>query len=253
MKNPATIYCLGDSHCNFFSGQDTGFVAGSEGKHVFPFFKVYHLGPILAYNLVKTGSTTGGREKLFATLKDKVPPGARVLLSFGEIDCRAHLIKQAEQTGQPLEAIVKQCLDRYFVVIEEVRALGYTVIVYNAPPSSLRPNFTNYPSYGSAVERNHVTRLFNADLGARCAAAGIYFLHTFPDIVRWPGASTRRCFFDHIHISQRAMPATLRRLAEMFPGEDFSAPAYWRRTLWLARLLPRYRLIFSDATLAKSS
>jgi len=61
VKSPAVIHCLGDSHVCFFSGQDRIFQAGLPAKNILPFFRAWHLGPALAYNLVKPGSTSGGR------------------------------------------------------------------------------------------------------------------------------------------------------------------------------------------------
>ena len=253
MNPPAVIHCLGDSHVCFFSGQDRIFQAGLPAQNILPFFRAWHLGAALAYNLVKPGSSSGGREKLFAALRDRVPPGARVLLGFGEIDCRAHLLKHAEDSRQPLESVVAECVERYFRVIEEVRALGFDVLVYNAPPSCRRPNKSEYPSHGTALQRNHVTRLFNARLAARCSAARIPFLHTFDDLVPPNSASREYYFMDNIHLAQRAMPATIRRLGDLFPGEDFTPPPAWSRAVFLSRLLPFRKVRFPDAPAAGKS
>jgi hypothetical protein len=244
VKPPAVIHCLGDSHVCFFSGQDRIFQAGLPAQNILPFFRAWHLGPALAYNLAKTGSTSGGREKLFAALCDHVPPGARVLLGFGEIDCRAHLLKHAEQSARPLNEIAGECAGRYFQVIEEVRALGFSLIIYNAPPSCRRPNKSEYPSHGTGRERNHVTRLFNTALAARCSAAGLPFLRNFDDLVPPDGLSREYYFMDHIHLAQRAMHVTLRRLAELFPDEDFAPPLAWRRAVFWSRLLPFRKVRF---------
>jgi hypothetical protein len=251
VKPPAVIHCLGDSHVCFFSGQDRIFQAGLPAQNILPFFRAWHLGACLAYNLVKTGSSSGGREKLFAALRERVPPGARVLLGFGEIDCRAHLLKHAAQNSRPLEEVVAECVDRYFSVIGEVRALGFDVLVYNAPPSSRRPNRSTYPSFGTGRERNHVTRLFNTALAAHCSVVRLPFLNNFDDLVP-PGAPTREYhLMDHIHLAQRAMPATLRRLGELFPAEDFTPPPAWTRAVFWSRLLPFRKVRFPDSSVAQ--
>jgi hypothetical protein len=249
MKPPTVIHCLGDSHCCFFSGQDRIFQSGLPAQHALPFFRVYHLGAALAYSLVKSGSQSGGRDKLFSSLRERVPPGSRVMLCFGEIDCRSHLIKRAEETPSPLADVAGECVDRYFGVVLEVRALGFDVLVYNAPPSSRRPNRSPYPSYGSAAARNQVTIYFNNHLAARCAAEGIPFLANFPDLVPAGGASRESCFYDNIHLSQRGMPATLRRLGALYPAEDFTPPPAWKRAVFWARFVPFYKVKFPDSAL----
>jgi hypothetical protein len=196
--------------------------------------------------LIKPDSSTRGREKLFEALEQKVPTGGRVLLSYGEIDCRAHLLKHAEETKRPIAEVVDECVERYFRVIEEVRGRGYELIVYNAPPSGRRPNKSHFPSHGTCLERNAVTRLYNTALASRCVEARIKFLGTFDDLVPTSGWSREYYFWDHIHVGQRAMPVTLRKLGQLFPKEDFTPSAAWQRAVFWSRLLPRKRVRFDE-------
>jgi lysophospholipase L1-like esterase len=219
------IHCIGDSHSCFFIGRDKITVGYPSEESVFPFFRVFPIGPALAYNLCKEGTSSRGRENLFAVLEHQVPPGGWVLMSFGEIDCRAHLLLQAEKQGRPWGEIVTECVARYFQVIQEVAARGFQVIVYNATPAarrraSYRPGRTqSFPTYGTPRERNRVTREFNEQLSRRCAEAGIRFLRNFDALVE-PGGLTRRdMMFDGLHLSQKAMDFTLRRLNALLPPE----------------------------------
>lgn len=223
----APIYCLGDSHVCLFSGQDAiqpGWPAPAED--LLPYFVTCHLGGSLAYNLTRSGTKSLGRENLFGALQKTVPPGQTVLLSFGEIDCRAHVIKQAAKRQVPLETVVAECLENYFHVVREVQALGFPVIVYNAVPSAIpRPRKTtredDYIAVGSLPERNAAIRAFNAGAKQRCAACGAKFLETAPAFVTAEGRAISWYYFDAIHLSQRAMPATLRALAALFPERNY--------------------------------
>lgn len=226
--NPITpIYCLGDSHVCLFSGQDAiqpGWPTRSED--LLPFFVTCHLGGVLAFNLPRPGTTSRGRENLFAALQKTVPAGSTVLLSFGEIDCRAHVLKQAAKRGVPLETVVAECLENYFQVVREVQALGFSVIVYNAVPSAIpharkTTRDDDYIAVGSLSERNAAIREFNAGAKRRCAECGVKFLETAPAFVTAEGKVVSWFFFDAIHLSQRALPVTLRALAALFPERNY--------------------------------
>ena len=219
------IYCIGDSHVSFFAGRDTIqplWPARSEDS--IPFFRSFRLGPVLAYNLCKTGTTTKGREALLDVLK-AIPGGSTVLLCFGEIDCRAHMLKQSIQQRRSLENIVSECVDRYFGVVQEIRSMGYQPVVWNAIPSTTRDDMhslVNFPVYGTCLERNHITRLFNQYLSTLTESEGIKFISIFDELVNEHGL-TRTEYYqqERIHLSQKAMPLTIQKLvtAGIISGE----------------------------------
>ena len=85
------IYCVGDSHVSFFSGVNLIQPLFPEKSiDYYPYFKTARLGPALAYNLCEEGTQSLGREKLFDFLQKRHVSDC-ILLSFGEIDCRAHI------------------------------------------------------------------------------------------------------------------------------------------------------------------
>lgn len=178
-------------------------------------------------NLQRSGTRTQGREKLFELLHGEIPPGATLLLSFGEIDCRAHLIRQAETQQVSVQVVVDACLDAYFKVVRELLALGHSVIVYNAVPSSPKTRIlrarseARYTTYGTRAQRDEVIRRFNLGARTRCLDCGAKFLGTATDLTNRRGKALRWYFFDSIHLSQRAMPVTLARLAAMLPAMGF--------------------------------
>ena len=75
------------------------------------------------------------------------------MLCFGEIDCRCHIVKQADKRKVPTEMVVKDCVNNYFEVIDELNQLGFKVFIWNAVPTAESFN-TDYPIYGSHLERN---------------------------------------------------------------------------------------------------
>jgi len=246
------IYCIGDSHTSFFSGADRIQPDWPKDPDAFlSLFQVLKIGSPLAYSLSHEGSRTRGRERLFEVLENVVPMGSYVLLSFGEIDCRAHVLKQAAKAGVSVEAVIANLVEGYFSVVREVAALGYEVIVYNAIPSRLKaPTKSSqdpeYIAIGTCLERNRVTRLFNQRLSDQCLAHGIGFLSTFDALVDSNGMTNTWYYFDTIHLSQRAMPLTLQALSERFPDWEIGPidsirPNAWSR--WLDRICKRTRRI----------
>lgn len=255
------VHCIGDSHTCFFSGEDALQAPWpAPAPDSLPWFKTHHLGPALAYNLSRTGTRSGGRERLFEVLARDVPPGAPVLLSFGEIDCRAHLPKQAALQQRPLREIVDACLDEYFKVVTEVAALGHPVIVYNAVPSRAKSRSgrqrrdDDYTAFGSVRERVAAIRHFNAGAKSRCDGHTVRFLETHSHLCDRRGRGLGWYFLDSIHLSQRAMPATLHALAGLFPEWrlDFPPPvrpsALQRLDDWLAKRTRRVGRELAKAT-----
>ncbi len=225
MDNDFVIHCIGDSHVNFFTGYDSVQIDPESNmiKNKYQFFKIYWIGPVLAYNLCMENTTTKGREKLFELL-EYFPAGSNLMFCFGEIDCRAHIIRQAEKQEREPEDIVKNVVDRYFSVLKEVREAGYNVIVWNVIPSA--PNDINsrlnmskeYLFHGTWEERNAVTRQFNKRLKLLIKKEGdMFFLDFFDKLMNSDGTvKTEYYCKDDIHISQEAMPIVLEELSNGF-------------------------------------
>ena len=222
VSNPL-IYCIGDSHASFFAGTDR--IQPNWPTEVdcyLPLFKVLKIGSSLAYSLSVEGSRTRGREQLFEVLDTSVPQGAQVMLIFGEIDCRAHVLKQAARRSVPVSVVVEELAQNYFSVVEEAFAMGYEVIVYNAIPSRIKAptksrQDPDYIAIGSCLERNAAAKLFNQRLAEHCSEKGIRFLDIFDALVHRNGITNTWYYFDTIHLSQRAMPIVWNALREICP------------------------------------
>src|SRR5574342_365356 len=185
------IHCIGDSHASFFSGEDVVQPQWpAQALNCLPQFRSYRLGAVLAYNLCKPNSTSKGREKLFEVLKT-LNPGSKVMMVFGEIDCRIHITRRWLAEGGTAERAVEPCLDRYCSVIDEVWKQGFQVLVWNVVPPSLRAPTNRV--VGSYRERNAITVAFNEGLRKYW---GEWFVSVPLDSVD---------LFDENHLSQKAM------------------------------------------------
>ncbi len=215
------IHCIGDSHCSFFSGCNKIQPKWpQESEQKIQFFKVYRLGAVLAYNLCKLGTRMKGRENLLSILNNVIPPKSKVLLCFGEIDCRAHILVQASLQRKSYKEVTDICVDRYFSVIKEVQEKGFEVIVWNVIPSAPVNTIGNreYPVYGTCYERNMVTKYFNECLERKLDKEDIHFINIFDHLVSEDGITKQHCLYDTVHLAQNAMPFVFDELAKKFPA-----------------------------------
>jgi hypothetical protein len=209
------IYCIGDSHASFFSGYDRIQPSWpNKSTNKFSFLKNYRLGPVLAYNLCSFKTRSRGREKLFYILTHLIPLGSKVLFCFGEIDCRAHLLKQAEIQKREVHEIIRECVERYLSVIQETKKKGFDVIVWNVMPSGIIDDALekDYPFYGTNVERNRVSKYFNEYLKQKLEKFNILFIDIFDKLVFENLETKDSYYFDGVHLSQKAMPYFLNKL-----------------------------------------
>ena len=201
------IHCIGDSHSAVFSGKE-------EMQPIWPqrsddkteYFKSYRIGPATAYQL---------ETKIF-TIDEIINTSVNVhndyvLFCFGEVDIRAHLIKQMEIQNKPMKDIVKECVDKYFNVLLRYKNLGVKTIAWG-PIASWHDSkvYTGGPSFGTMIERNNTTKEFNRYLEELCIKNDVLFVsifdkmtdvdnNTIPEYLdNWEGS--------HMHLSQTAMP-----------------------------------------------
>lgn len=229
------IHCIGDSHVSFFSGTDRLVPVWPERSvDRLPFFRTYRVGPALAWNLGRLETTARGREQTEEILRTAVPPGAPVLFLFGEIDCRYHLLKQAEKQGREVSELARECAEAYFHAAVAMAGANRTgSVFFCTPPASSTKRMEGpceaFPTTGSCVERNRVTGWFVERLGALCEEAGIPFVNLYSPVVgRKTGRTLSRYYRDEVHLAQRAMPLALAALRRAWPAFDGRLPLSYR-------------------------
>ena len=205
------IHCIGDSHSAVFSGEEKMQPEWpNRSNDTTEFFKSYRIGPATAYMLAN-------KKPIIDNILNNIVinKGDKIMFCFGEVDIRAHVIKQAELQNRLREDIVKEIIDAYSKVILDYKNKGYDMIVWG-PIASWHPYkpYTGGPSFGSCIERNLVTKYFNELLENFCVNNNIEFVTIFPDMIdqfnitkpeyldNWEGS--------HMHLSQSAMPLILK-------------------------------------------
>lgn len=169
-------------------------------------FRAFHLGPALAFNLNKYGTSTMAREKAEFLLKyrfiDKNQP---VLCAFGEIDCRVHVLRQAEKRGGDFRPVVDEIASCYLEFLKYL-AREHQVYVWGAVPSQsdtseINPNF---PRYGTEIQRNLATEYFNGTMKNICNEHGFKFVSIFSSLIDSNYRTKREYIADGCHLSQKA-------------------------------------------------
>ena len=149
------IYCVGDSHVEVFYCVNNSQLCSQK-------FEIYHMGPFLAYTVGDRG-----HENYQKTMKQisSFTLGSEILLSFGEIDCRAHILRQSEKRSVSVLSVVEEVVHIYENIIRDVSDKGYKVIVWCPIATANVDCFewndkAEFPRYGKAVVRNEITKHF---------------------------------------------------------------------------------------------
>lgn len=190
-RSEKTTVILGDSHVNFFSGNETlTFEPIGNNVNICPQkndipFTVVHCGPCLAYNSNRYGSTNGFREKAEWITDHFMNRDARVVLCLGEIDLRVHVLKQAEIQKCDYEIVVDSIIENYMSFMKSLRNSGHEVFCWG-PIATQKDNcpVDKYcPRYGCETDRNRATAYFNTKLKEECSGNGITFMSIFEQII----------------------------------------------------------------------
>jgi hypothetical protein len=207
---------IGDSHSLFFdvhgtSGRMPFAKFTSEDWRRFPEvanfnFEVHYLGPVLAKSLTEKQSTLMARKQILDILEStKIK---NVLFSFGEIDCRFHVVERLNK-GRDLS--LEQTIDsirvtvcRYASFLFEVKSMGFNVFTWGPIATNQHTvDYPGYPNYGNIQTRNHRYLAFYKEL-CRICEGHIKNLTVFDKLIDENFESKREYYGDEVHITKEA-------------------------------------------------
>lgn len=222
------VFVLGDSHTLFFSGDDSfhqirhrrvGFWRPRyimRGLDLLPCFRTRHLGPATAWRAFDYGSSTRAREKIDVLLRRELKPGDRVLLSFGEIDCRCHIPKTV-MAGTPITDAVLLTIERLFKLTRHLGARDLQVAIWGpAMVATMPTDVAGHPleAVGPLELRQEITRAFCEQLRQVGSTEEIPCVSLFGTFHKWNEPAPPESFCDGFHLSQQMMPRALRALLD---------------------------------------
>ncbi len=146
------IYCFGDSHINFL-------------KMVSNDFSIHWTGSLIAYNLNnKIEAIDDFIKRTGINKKDDI-----LLFSFGEIDCRLHILQQSQNQGRSENEITMEVVKEYHKFLVNYKDKGFNVAVWGPIPTLPDNQKHDKLQYtGAHEERNRVTKLFTEYLKSYC-------------------------------------------------------------------------------------
>lgn len=209
-----TIIVLGDSHVNFFSGNEMlTFSPIGNQINVCPNitnnpFTILHLGPCLAYTCNKTNTSMHFHEKAEFLLNNFIKPNAHIVCSLGEIDLRAHVYPQAKLQQRTYQEIINDILVEYLSFLVSLKEKGYHVYCWGpiASQREICPIDPAFPRSGTEIERNMATLYFTQQLSLLCEQHDIVFMSIFDQMITNDFLTIEKYLSaDHCHLSQRAL------------------------------------------------
>lgn len=219
-----TIIVLGDSHVNFFSGNELlHFEPIGQDINICPSqttlpFTALHLGPCLAYQCNNYESTSQFRTKIDYLTQHFIKPNATIVCCLGEIDMRVHVFQQTDKQNKSYEEIVDAILEQYISFLCSLQTKGYQVYCWGpiATQKDACPVDPNFPRIGSEVMRNKATAYCTKRLYALCAQHGIGFLSIFPQMVTAEYETLEQYLSaDKCHLGQAAMPLAIEEFRKI--------------------------------------
>jgi len=207
-----TIVVLGDSHSLFFAGNDhlktckVGYCKGviNTGKERLERYSVLHLGPSLAYNTNKYGTTIRTLEKVDYLLRHQmVMPGDRVLCCFGEIDIRVHVMKHAAKNNGDEASVINKILSNYLEFLMYLRSKGVKLCCWG-PVAQCRVNDA-HSCTGTQMDRNRATRYFTKQLSSLGQEKNFGVVSLFEEMIDHTLCTNESYLLDGFHLSQKAM------------------------------------------------
>ena len=127
------------------------------------------------------------------------------MCAFGEIDCRVHVLRQAEKRGGDFRPVVDEIAANYLEFLKYA-AQEHPVYVWAAVPSQKDDEQDNpaFPRYGTELQRNAATKYFNCKMKTLCDENGFKFFSIFDKLIDSNGRTKSEYIADGCHLSQKA-------------------------------------------------
>jgi hypothetical protein len=199
---PVNLICethtIGDSHA-YFSFINSG-------------FNIHHLGPITMHRVGRDALEILNFKKLGIAENDTV------ILSFGEIDCRTHVIKQAKLQTVTTEVIIEDLITRYQKTINLNIAQYHKlkIILLEILPPALHWESTDWPTVGTLEQRIYAVQTMNKYLYAiQNKSQGIHVAKLYDLYKNEHGAINSNCTLDGLHLAPEVTQDLISIIASM--------------------------------------
>jgi len=191
------IYCIGNSHANFFAGEHPGTTGRwTTGKE--QIFSSHSIGPVIAYNFLNNHLS-----KVYSAISSIHNFDADkdyIMLVVGEVDCRLHLPKIIQEKKIHMETLVEECVKRFFESVLVLKNKGYNMITWGGHPSTLDPPDNNW-IFEDCSYRNKISVHFSNYLEKLSIENNIPFMSLVNDLIDENGLTKMQYFIDYCHLN----------------------------------------------------
>ncbi|MBL6456777.1 hypothetical protein JMJ55_15680 [Belnapia sp. T6] len=219
------ILVAGDSHSAFWRGRNG---VANKGT-AFVGVDVLHIGPATAHMLFVNGEPhRRNAVPLTTKLKADVGKYAALVLCFGEIDCRVHVVKSALSNKISIDQAVDLTIARYMEFIDWIKSnWEIPIVLWGPPPSTPETGKISFnprlPAIGSMYERNYAAFCFTEALKREAAKRlSVEVASIFEECVDSSGATVESALCDGCHLDVRmmrhAIPALLDAIERLGLG-----------------------------------
>ena len=205
------IYAFGNSHAHFFTNSAPGKFAEGENKN--EYFRSFSLGPVIAYNFYEH------HFPIMINMMNQLPIEISdfILIVIGEVDCRWHLLKQAEIQHLPVNEVIHNCIDRFFRSHLHLKENGYNVIAWGGHPSTTSGHNDDVgcPVYGNCLIRNNVSLEWSNYLEKKCIENDIKIVSIIKDLINNDGLTKMEYYKDYCHLDpDKYLPIVIEKFKE---------------------------------------
>jgi len=205
-NNTPHFYVIGDSHVSVFSGQgskDNRYMVSSwpdRPKILIDNYYPIRLGALTAYNSYKKIKLI--KKTLLLKSLNINKNKDFIILSFGEIDIRVHLMNKCLNNTQ--ESVVNNCVNNYIKTINEIHSAGYKLIIL-APIASTPYDvkIDNYTPVGTCFQRNKLTIAFINKLREKTKLLDLPVISIFEEMIDENYQTVEEFLMDEIHLSSK--------------------------------------------------
>lgn len=196
IKDAATVYHLGDSHCLSFAGNTVKI--DSDTYKIKPLVtfgaKAFHL------SAKRKNEFKGITSSNFLSLKKK----SIVFLSFGEIDNRPDegFISAHKKTHSPYDVIIEDTVRGYVDFFADLNKVKKHILFFFTVPAPIFRENINSETNRQLLEN---IKLFNSVLTAYCKLNNFKVIDIYSVTTTERGFSDGRYHIDHIHLGSHAL------------------------------------------------
>ena len=194
--NKNKIYHIGESHCLSYAHHE---VTVDQ--------QTFFISPMITFG-TKAYHFAKQQENSFKVITrrnlDKIPNNSVVLISIGEIDCRANegLIQAAQKTGEPLEKLIQETVGGYitwFLAANEKNKHRYNFLNVPAPVYKIQHTLSANQQVANVI------RLFNNTLRKTLSDHYLELIDVYQPTANKTYFSNNRYHCDSIHLDKRIL------------------------------------------------